>query len=112
MKKLLAATSLILLGGCGKNSPEADYQYFVILSAQQFEVDSQIADLKTSISILGPDTSKQIDIKICSNVTPKTIMAVVDTLKSSGFNRIGFVTDGDRDKKLQALCAKYATKEI
>lgn len=108
MKKLVATTFLIMLAGCGSNNPEADYQYFTILSPQQFKVDSQIADLKTSISNLGSNTSKQIDIKICSNVTPDTIIGVVDTLKYSGFTRIAFVTDGDRDTELQTLCAKYA----
>ena len=109
MKKLFAAVFLIALGGCGVNEPEADYQYLIIISPQQFKVDSRVDDLKSSISNLDSDTSKQVDIKICSNVTPETIMQVVDTLKSSGFNRIGFVTDGDRDVELQKLCSKYAT---
>ena len=110
MKILIVIFFVLILGACESKFPPANYRQFIILSDRQFKVGNDVADLSPSIANIEPDKSKQVDIIICPKVDYKVILKVVETLKASGFNRIGIATDGDRDQKLQALCANFAIK--
>jgi hypothetical protein len=116
MKHSLLLLLLISIVGCTEDAPTdnstaiVQYTRVVILTDELFQVGANAADMSTTITTLGPRT-RQIDISICGhNVKWQTVDKLTNKLKASGYNRIAFETDGDRDEKLQALCSNYAIK--